>query len=204
MPDLRKKQREKREHAIIEATKKLIGEKGYRETSIEEIAAAAEVGPATIYNYYGSKSGLMLSIMEQEAESLLAAGEKVIGNPPAGAEDAVYSLIETYFEVFVRHFSKRLMREVMVIFLIEQLSIRKKMLGLDYVMMEQVARILNICRERGQIRADLEIARASLTIYSLVMSDAIAFVVDDDMALKTFFGLIKSQIYLLFQGFAPR
>ena len=58
MSGLRKKQREKREQAIIEAAKQLVGEKGYRETSIEEIAAAAEVGPATVYNYFDSKAGL--------------------------------------------------------------------------------------------------------------------------------------------------
>jgi len=60
MTDLRNKQKQKRKEAIIEAAKELIAEKGYRNTNIEEIAEKAEVGPATVYNYFNSKSGLVL------------------------------------------------------------------------------------------------------------------------------------------------
>ncbi len=96
MPSVREKQRKKWERAIIEVTKKPVGEKGYRKTSIEEIAA----------------------------------GDKVLCDPPAGAKDAVYALVETHYGVFVRHFSKRLMQEIRVVFMLEQLNVRQEMMGL--------------------------------------------------------------------------
>jgi AcrR family transcriptional regulator len=200
MSELRKKQREKREQAIIEVTKKLVGEKGYRETSIEEIAAAAEVGPATVYNYFGSKAGLLLSALGREADLLLAAGDTVLRDPPEAAEDAVFALVETYFGVLVRHFSKRLMRELMVVFMLEQTNVREQLMGLDYLVVGQIVKLLAICKSRGQLRADVAADEAAMTIYSLVVAASIAHMVEDGMTLKNFLVLVRRQLGLLFQG----
>ena len=48
----------KRSERIVNAALELFCEKGIEETSIEEIAASAEVGSATIYRYYETKAEL--------------------------------------------------------------------------------------------------------------------------------------------------
>ena len=88
--------------------------------------------------------------------------------------------------------------------MLEQLTVRRKIIGLDYLMVEQIVRMLDICRERGQVRADLETAEAAMTIYSFVIAASITHIVEEDMTLKNFLGLVKHQICLLFQGIAPR
>jgi AcrR family transcriptional regulator len=203
MSDLRKKQRQKRENAITEAAMRLLSEKGYRNTSIEEIAGEAEVGTATVYNYFKSKSELFMSIIGREVESLLARGEKAVVSPPASARDAIYKLVETYFKLFARRYSKQLMREIIVVLFIEQLSIRKRLMGLDYALIAQLTRLLKNCQDRGQVKPGLPVAEAALTIYVLTMGDAIAFIVDDDMTLQSFLDTLKRQITMLFEGFAP-
>jgi AcrR family transcriptional regulator len=204
MTDLRKKQKRKREEAIVEAAKELIGQKGYRDTSIEEIALKAEVGTATVYNYFTSKSGLLMSIFNEEFEILLESGEKILGNPPAEAEEAVYRLSEAYFSDFMGRHNRQLMREIFVAMLVEQLSIRKEQIGLNYDLMAQLVKLLEFIKGRGQIRDDIRPEDAAFIIYSLIMTDLMAFLVDDDMTIQGCLEAIKRQIYLVFKGFTSQ
>jgi len=203
MSDLRKKQKQKREEAIIEAAKELIGEKGYRNTSIEEIAEKAEVGPATVYNYFNSKSGLFLSIFNKEVETLLKNGGKIISNPPVEAEETVYKLAETYFGDFMGRYSRQLMREIFVATLVEQLSVRKEIIGLDYALMAQLVELLKMIKSRGQIGPDIEAEDAAFVIYSLIMTDLMVFFVDDDMTMQDCLQAMKHHISLSFKGLTP-
>jgi AcrR family transcriptional regulator len=203
MSDLRKKQKRKREEAIVAAAKKLITEKGYRNTSIEEIAEQAEVGPATVYNYFNSKAGIFLAIFKEEVAVLLKNGEKITAHPPDKPEEAVFKLVGVYFGDFLARYSKKMLREILVIFLIEQLSVRKDLLGLDYVLMSQITSLLNIYKNHGQIKPELDTAEIALIIYTMIMGDIVGFIVDDDMTLDNFLGFLQRQISILFDGFSP-
>ena len=57
--------------AILEATRKLIGEVGYDKMSIEGIAAAAGVGKQTIYRWWPSKAALVLDTWAPEVQQQL-------------------------------------------------------------------------------------------------------------------------------------
>jgi AcrR family transcriptional regulator len=203
MSELRKKQKRRREDAIITAAKELIAEKGYRNTSIEEIAEKAEVGTATVYNYYNSKSGLVLSVFNKETKKCLENGRKIISNPPVEAEEAVYKLAEAYWRDFIDRYSRQLMREVFVAVLVEQLSVRKEIMGLDYALISQLVELLNIIKSRGQISPDIDTADAAFVIYSLIMTDWMAFFVDDDMTAQNCLQAMKHHISLSFKGFSP-
>ena len=45
-------------------SRRLFTAKGYEETTMEDIAEAAEVSKATLYNYFSSKENLLLGIAE--------------------------------------------------------------------------------------------------------------------------------------------
>ena len=51
--------------AIVDAGRKLFAERGYFATTVEEIAAEAEVAPATVYSSTGGKQGVLGQILEQ-------------------------------------------------------------------------------------------------------------------------------------------
>lgn len=59
--EIRKKQMEQRTQQILQASLLLFCEKGIEETSIEEVAKKAGVGPATIYRYFVTKAELAIS-----------------------------------------------------------------------------------------------------------------------------------------------
>jgi AcrR family transcriptional regulator len=63
---LSRKERERlnRKKEIMDAAAKLFSEKGFSHTTLEEIAAKAEFGTGTIYNYFQSKEDILKSILD--------------------------------------------------------------------------------------------------------------------------------------------
>jgi AcrR family transcriptional regulator len=58
---LREKQRQERQELILQAAEQVFDEKGYRDTSMDEIAARVGIGTATIYSHFASKEELMIA-----------------------------------------------------------------------------------------------------------------------------------------------
>lgn len=96
MSSLRKLQRQRREQGILFAAEALFNERGYSAVNVEEIAARAEVGVATIYKYFGTKPGLIRELFRPEIEKLRAAGEKVLGAPDPDPARGMAKLIAQY------------------------------------------------------------------------------------------------------------
>ncbi|MEV0779029.1 TetR/AcrR family transcriptional regulator [Streptomyces sp. NPDC050433] len=60
-PGLRERKKLKTRVAIREATYRLIAEQGYEATTVEQIAAAAEVSPSTVFRYFPTKEDIVLT-----------------------------------------------------------------------------------------------------------------------------------------------
>jgi TetR/AcrR family transcriptional regulator, regulator of cefoperazone and chloramphenicol sensitivity len=55
---------------ILRAARRLLSERGYTATTIEAIAAEAEVSEATVYAGFGSKRGILLAFQQQMEENV--------------------------------------------------------------------------------------------------------------------------------------
>ena len=96
MSGLRKQQRQRREQAILMAAESLFSEHGYSRVNVDEIAARAGVGVATIYKYFGTKPGLIRELFRPEIEKIRLAGEKVLAKPDADPGRGMARLIAQY------------------------------------------------------------------------------------------------------------
>ncbi|MGE0239605.1 MAG: TetR/AcrR family transcriptional regulator [Parvibaculaceae bacterium] len=70
MTGLRARQKTLRRQKIRDSALALFAEKGYSDSSLQEIAERAEVTIPTIYNYFGSKSNLLLEIALDKQKNL--------------------------------------------------------------------------------------------------------------------------------------
>ncbi len=61
----KQREREQRETSILSAAETLFAQKGYQQTSIEEIADMAEISPGTIYFYFKNKEDLLINLMDE-------------------------------------------------------------------------------------------------------------------------------------------
>jgi len=66
---------------ILDAARKLFAQKGYWETRLEDIAAAAGFSKASLYNYYIDKEAIFLSIVIIENKEMMEKIKAVLDNP---------------------------------------------------------------------------------------------------------------------------
>ncbi|MCT2543952.1 MULTISPECIES: TetR/AcrR family transcriptional regulator [Streptomyces] len=80
-PGLRERKKLRTRIAIRQAAYRLIAEQGYEATTVEQIAAAAEVSPSTVFRYFPAKEDIVLT---DEYDGVLAAAlrGRPAGEPP--------------------------------------------------------------------------------------------------------------------------
>jgi AcrR family transcriptional regulator len=87
-----------RRQTILAATMKLFGQKGFEGTSVREIAAEAEVNPAMISYYFGSKEKLFESLVEQRAAFLKGVFAEIVNNSNLSKIEKLYIVIDSYVD----------------------------------------------------------------------------------------------------------
>src|SRR3954452_12302078 len=72
-PGLRERKKERTRQLIAETARRLFGERGFEDVTVAEVAGAAEVSEATVFNYFPTKEDLFYSGLEAFEEGLLTA-----------------------------------------------------------------------------------------------------------------------------------
>ncbi|WP_405797954.1 TetR/AcrR family transcriptional regulator [Streptomyces sp. NBC_01506] len=85
---LRERKKLRTRHAIRAAARLLIDERGYENTTIEQIAAAAEVSPSTVFRYFPTKEHIVLT-NDYANFSMAFLRERPADEPPLAALRAV-------------------------------------------------------------------------------------------------------------------
>ena len=86
----------RRRREAIQTAHRLFSEQGYEQTSLQQIAAAADTTVPTLYNYFGSKQGLLLAIFDTAMQRLAEILE--IRSYPH-IDDAVEFLVEVQIQM---------------------------------------------------------------------------------------------------------
>src|SRR5256885_3996797 len=75
-PGLRERKKQKTRWAIQEHAMRLFAQQGYDETTVEQIAAAAEISPSTFFRYFKTKEDV---VVQDRYDDLIV--EKIIAAP---------------------------------------------------------------------------------------------------------------------------
>jgi AcrR family transcriptional regulator len=92
---LRELKRERTRRLIADKAFELFTDHGFGRTTVEQIAAAAEVGPSTLYRYFPTKETLVLEFVE---DCLLGAVAWFREQPEVDLPDGLQSVIERVLE----------------------------------------------------------------------------------------------------------
>jgi len=76
----------RRRGEIIHAAIQVILKKGFLETSMREIAAAAGVGKSTLYDYFPSKDEILIAYVVEEVERMNAQAQAIIAQDLSATE----------------------------------------------------------------------------------------------------------------------
>lgn len=133
---------------ILKMSRRLFTAKGYEETTMEEVAEAAEVSKATLYNYFASKESLLMGIADAALEEIRQLVDVELADEP----DCLIKL--------------RRVLETLAVDSIRYISLTRKIMYLNsfrdselYVIRQEVQRLLEQlivrAKEDGQLRRDV-------------------------------------------------
>src|SRR5487761_2284825 len=69
--------KERREQ-LLDIGRRLFAERGFEGTSIEEIAAQADVSKPVVYEHFGGKEGLYAVVVDREVERFIAMATRLL------------------------------------------------------------------------------------------------------------------------------
>lgn len=141
---LKERQRQEREALILQVAEEVLMEKGYYETSIDEIAARVGIAKGTVYLHFPSKEDLTVAIVMREIKQLIAEIEEI-----ASTEGSAQSKLELILQRLYGRFVKRmqLLSGMFHSVALHQLKEHGKKIK---VLWEQAAEIVQVIIEEGK------------------------------------------------------
>ncbi|MCB2092851.1 MAG: TetR/AcrR family transcriptional regulator [Rhodobacteraceae bacterium] len=198
MTGLRARQKADRNRRILHAASTLFYSEGYRSARIEDMAGMAEVSPGTVYNYYRTKGDLLIAIVAMEVEEVLAAGARIVADPPRGVRRAIETLIWTYYDHSLEYLSKEMWRTVMALSLEAPETPNGALyLDLDRRLAAQVVALVEQLKARGEARSELDAAAIGEVLFNTLNAMFMNFVRDEDMPMGALKARVARQFGLL-------
>jgi TetR/AcrR family transcriptional regulator, fatty acid metabolism regulator protein len=96
---LKEKQRQEREALILQVAEEVLLERGYHETSMDEIASRVGIAKGTVYLHFPSKDDLIVAIFTRDMQDFLSHIDEAINaqSSPKAKLEALYHLMYADF-----------------------------------------------------------------------------------------------------------
>jgi AcrR family transcriptional regulator len=182
---------------LFRAALDLFANKGFLETTVEDITEAADVGKGTFFNYFPSKDHI-----------LLAFGEMQIGKLEAAVEMArqTNEPMTVFAQNLVTRMTQEPMRNPAIIRAILQAylsttSVRAAMMDMQRRVLGFHTQMFQLGQERGEIRGDLPAAEIAQVFRQTIFGTLLMWSLYGD---ETLHERINSAFKVLWAGLAPR
>src|SRR5712664_2226703 len=198
-PNLSRRQRRSADirERLFRAALDLFAQKGFAETTVEDITEAADVGKGTFFNYFPSKDHILLAFGEMQLSKLETAIEMArrtdepmpeflrslgirMTQEPTRNPAIIRALLQAYL-------STTPVREAMM-------DLQKRMHGLHTLMIQ-------LGQDRGEIRSDLPAAEIAHVFRQTIFGTLLIWSLYGDATLHS---RIETAFNLLWTGLAPR
>lgn len=201
MSGLRERKKKESEEKITSSARDIFLKKGYNNTTMEEIAAKADMGIGTLYNYFKSKAEIFISIMVQESlinETDNEADLKLEQDPATIIID--YILRSTSY---IEAFDKNLWIELFAAMLGNanpDNSIITGLVNMDFNFIQKLEHLLNSLKEKGRLPQSFKSNEAAYAIYSIILTQIIMYIYTERATFEVYRTNVKNQISFLFEG----
>ncbi|MDG1782885.1 MAG: TetR/AcrR family transcriptional regulator [Porticoccaceae bacterium] len=111
--DLRQINKANRQKQVIANAARFFSSIGYDLTTIEMVAERSNMSPATIYNNFENKIGLLLAVLIEEGEEVQRIGEQLITQRKPTDVRIIYRLIELYVDHPMEFMNKSCWRQAL-------------------------------------------------------------------------------------------
>ena len=199
MTGLREKKKQQTRETIVAQAGRLFGSHGFHTTTMDEIATAAGVSTGTLYNYFGTKSTVLLAHLESRVSDMMDAGSALLADPPADVIRAVQTLTQLYLDRFIG-LERELLGEVIAASFENRSDLLPELIRLDELLLHQLEALLGHFAEQGALADGIEVTDASIAIYGLFATQLIMYVSVDGTPAAALRRSLARQIEFLFTG----
>ncbi len=205
MTGLRDRKKKEVRHRIIKAAEDLFASQGLDGTTMEDVAREADVSVATVYNYFGSKSTLLLAGVGQETDEMITLGAAVLARPGPNPVKAVQRLLNIYSDHFTA-WDPGFLREVLGASFErtggEELTV--ELAAMDQRLIEQMMTLLSGFQAKQKLSPDAEVYEATMLLFSTFVLQLFMFLSIEGITAKDLRDQIGRQVELAFSGLAPQ
>ena len=199
-PGLRERQRAARRQGILFAAGDLFATSGFEATSLEDVAARAEVSVPTIYSFFKSKQELLLGLVEEDRHlsgpKLAALIERLPTQPiDAFVEIGRAMLLEGY-DVG----QKAVWREIMAASFKVAVDQRNKFQELQVVNANYIKSAIDKLCDAGRLRADLDRDSALRLIQGIIRRVFQSYVLSEEMSVDDMMESLVQDLRTLIVG----
>jgi AcrR family transcriptional regulator len=195
--DRRQRRSEETRERLFRAALKLFADKGFAETTVEDITNVADVGKGTFFNYFPSKEHILIAFSDMQLSKLQATVDQIRARPepmrsffrsmtlrmteePAKAPDVVRAILQAN---------------------LSSSSVRSVMRGRNARAEGLLTQLVQIGQQRGEFRADLPALELAQVFRQTVSGTLLMWSVYGDASLAE---RIEQAMEILWMGMAPR
>lgn len=150
---------------LVAAARKLFVEKGFADTSVEAVTAAAQVSKGTFYHHFPDKKAMFAQLYTELVQQIAAMGDATAEAVRAAPDGSALTVVADLTHAFLRRtIDDPLHRELMVQ--------APSVLGSQYrqindtVAQPPIERLLAVLAERGDLKPDVPVATVARLLLS--------------------------------------
>ena len=170
LEDRRKREKEQRRNAILNAARKLFFEKGFRHVTVDNIARKAEFSKGSVYLYFSSKEEIYTQILLSDIDKFNRKSSHVIRNEKP-AEELLLDFACTYVDFFL---NDRELFRIMMTFMLhtEELNLTEdvyqRIVDATNRNAEVIENILQQGIDRGEFPRDINLRQSRNALWGLL------------------------------------
>ncbi|AMT70937.1 TetR/AcrR family transcriptional regulator [Mycobacteroides immunogenum] len=154
--------------AIVEAARMLFVDRGFDDTSVDDIADAAQVSKGAIYHHFKDKQEIFIDVYRDATKGVIENVVKVLIDVPAGSWDRIEAAASAVIKGYTDNREPRvLVRQVMGVLGAERTQALEGELALPLI-----RTLLTEAEENGELR-DLSIEKASQLIFRVLCESSL-------------------------------
>lgn len=199
---LRQRQKASRHARILEVARTYFQANGFANVTIEEIARDSDLSVATVYNYFGTKAGILLALVSESDEILLAELDAMIRTHRGSLVPAVLEFGRILRRHAITYLQKPTWREILSASIQDGSGeFGRTYVGLDRVLIGKLGKLIRLLQARGSVSAQVNADMLADCLFSLQNIRFFQFIADDDVSEEmadTVFRQDLEQLELLF------
>jgi AcrR family transcriptional regulator len=201
VPGLRVRHREGRRQRILLSASELFRSLGYDDTTVDAIAAQAEVSVPTIYSFFSSKHDLLLGLFEEDRRRVQAMLAPVLDALPTDPSEALFTIAQTFVERgFVEISHKPIWREISSAALKASPDRRASILRFQDIQVDALRTFLENLHRKGVVRSDIDLESAARSLYAVSRNCFRLYLMTERATPAILRAMLKKDLSTVFRG----